>query len=529
MESAEINARSLLAVVSRRRWALLLPFLFFLMLAGWLAVALPRVYRAEATLLYQPRALPKGYVQELGNSQPEDWLRSVTQRITAREKMVAVAQALGLFPGKPAAERAELMRAATSVELLEPELRKGSPYRSSRENPAVTAFRLSFEAADSAVAAKAANQLAELLVRESQLARTRQAVAAGRFLDHELQAARARLDQEDGRLRGFKREYAGGLPEQSNVNLTALTNAQMSLQNLAREKTATREKVLAQRQRITELVHGVTAIGGQAAVLSQGNPLLAQLQFKRDELGMLRSRYTGRHPDVIRAKSELASLEKKLGGASRITSSNAVDIARGNPLLKDLTEQLEAAEAEYARLVRDGDQARREILLAQQRLDLTPERAQALEKISRDYSSAQESFDGLLNKRLETRMAADLENRDAGDQFTVLDTATEPEKPFKPSRKKIFLFCTLLGLVGGMVGVALLEFADDSFRSEADAENFLKLPVLASVPVYSTSVERAAARRRRGRIAVMAVVVTAGYLCSLAAFHFSAIHLRFPA
>jgi len=523
MESAQINARSVLEIISRRRWALLLPFLFFIMLAGWLSVALPRAYRGEATLLYQPRAVPKEYVQQLGSFSPEDWLRSLTQRITCRERMVALASELGLYPTRTEGERADLLRQAISVELLEPDLRKDNPYRASREAAAVTAFKLSFEASDPVLASKATNRLAQLLVTENRRARTTQAQAAGTFIREEMDSASTRLAAAQRKVEEFKQRFAGELPEQLQTNTAALATAQVQLQTTAHEKSEVQQKVLQCRQRITEMVHGIPSGSGTA----QENPLLVALQEKRQELDMLRSKYTLRHPDVVRAKSELARLESKFQGGTKGTG-DAVAQVRNNPLLNDLAAELDAAEAEYRRLDSEEAGLRQEVALVQRRIDMAPQRAQELESLTRDYTAMQASYQALQSKQLETTMAGRLNNQQAGDQFSVLDTAVVPQTPFKPSFKKIFIFCTLMGLVFGTVGAVMSEFADDSFRNENDAEAYLKLPVLASVPTIQTSVELQAARRHRARTIFMAVTIILGYALTLFILHMNNVHLKLP-
>jgi succinoglycan biosynthesis transport protein ExoP len=529
MESTEINARSLLEIASRRRWALLLPFLSFLLLAGWLCVVIPRAYQGEAVLLYQPRVVPKDYVQQLSPFGTEDSLRAVTQRITGRQKLLAVAAEFNLYPNATEAERAELMRRATSVEVIEEELRKDSPYRASRTPSEVTAFKLIFEAAEPEVAAKATNRLAELLVAQSHQTASRQVSKAGKFLDQELEAARQRLQTQEVRLEGFKQQYAGELPEQVQVNTSALATAQLQLQALSQQKAESKQKVLEARQRITELVHGVASLGGGGASGREINPLLAQLQDKRDEVQLLRSRYTPRHPDVVRAKSELAQLERKLtGGGGDKFSKDAAELIRGNPLLKDLSAQLEAAEEEQRRLAADEAATREAILMYQRRIDVAPRRAQDMETLSRDYSAMEGAYQAVLGRKLETKMAANLESEEAGDQFTILDKSAVPESPARPSFRKIFVFCTLIGMMLGMVGATVFEFSDDSLRDEGQAEGFLKLPVLASVPKLQTAVELEAARRRRARLIMIAVLVASGYVVSLILLWLNGVHLRMP-
>jgi polysaccharide chain length determinant protein (PEP-CTERM system associated) len=532
MESAEINVRSLLEIISRRRWALLLPLLSLLMLAGWLCVALPRAYKGEATLLYQPRAVPKEYVQQLNALTPEDWLRSLTQRMTSRERMLALANELNLFPGGSPNGRAEGVRQAVSVELIEPELRKENPYREAQnrgEAGEVTAFKVTFAAADPAVAARGANRLAQLIIDENRIARTRQAAAAGDFIRGELEAAGARVQAQQRQLEVFKQQHAGDLPEQAPANATALATAQIRLQTLDARKTEAHEKVLRSRQRITEMVHGVaTTSSGISA--SEMNPLLAQLQGKREEMEMLRSRYTKRHPDVVRAESELAGLERKLrgGGKKAGATMSAIEIAKSNPLLKDLAAELEATEAEYRRLTNEHEQVRQEVALYQNRLDTVPHRALELEGLTRDYAAVNASYQALLNKKLETKMVANLEGEEAGGRFKIMDSASIPEAPFQPSYKKILVFLSLMGLVLGLVSAMIFEFADDSFRNEGDAEGYLGLPVLASVPMLQTSVEVRAALKERARVAGIAAAVAAGYVISLILLYTNGIHLKLP-
>jgi capsular polysaccharide biosynthesis protein len=79
-------------------------------------------------------------------------------------------------------------------------------------------------------------------------------------------------------------------------------------------------------------------------------------------------------------------------------------------------------------------------------------------------------------------MASDLERRQEGEQFRVLDPANLPDQPSFPNRP---LFAAG-GLVGGLalgLGLAfVLEMRDTSFRTERDVEFSLHLPVLAMIP-----------------------------------------------
>jgi capsular polysaccharide biosynthesis protein len=79
-------------------------------------------------------------------------------------------------------------------------------------------------------------------------------------------------------------------------------------------------------------------------------------------------------------------------------------------------------------------------------------------------------------------MASDLERRQQGEQFRVLDPANLPDQPSFPNRP---LF-TAAGFAGGLglgLGLAfLMEMRDASLRTERDVEFSLHLPVIALIP-----------------------------------------------
>ena len=69
-------------------------------------------------------------------------------------------------------------------------------------------------------------------------------------------------------------------------------------------------------------------------------------------------------------------------------------------------------------------------------------------------------YTNLLGKREESRIAANLERRQIGETFKLLDPARVPERPFSPNRALINLSGMLAGLVLGLAWVVLREYRD---------------------------------------------------------------------
>jgi uncharacterized protein involved in exopolysaccharide biosynthesis len=138
-----------------------------------------------------------------------------------------------------------------------------------------------------------------------------------------------------------------------------------------------------------------------------------------------------------------------------------------------------------------------------------PTRESELVELTRDYDTLQKAYASLLAKQQDSKVAANLERRQIGEQFKVLDPARMAEKPYSPNRPLIDGFGALAGLAFGIGLVALMEYRDTTLKSDADVARVLALPVLASVPVMVTHAERRSRRRRRLMLSFATVVVFA--------------------
>jgi len=112
----------------------------------------------------------------------------------------------------------------------------------------------------------------------------------------------------------------------------------------------------------------------------------------------------------------------------------------------------------------------------------TPKREQELLSLRRDYNNINTTYNSLLEKKLEAELAVNLEKKQQGEQFSIIDPARLPEKPSSTDLKKIFLLFIAAGLGIAFGLVLLLERLNSSFRQPDDIESYLGLPILATVP-----------------------------------------------
>ncbi|MEO6923339.1 MAG: GNVR domain-containing protein, partial [Bryocella sp.] len=102
-------------------------------------------------------------------------------------------------------------------------------------------------------------------------------------------------------------------------------------------------------------------------------------------------------------------------------------------------------------------------------------------KLTRDNQTAQAFYDDLLGKMNQSKMATDLEKRQEGEQFRVMDEPNLPDAPFSPKRSVFAAGGIAGGIAIGLLIVAGMEYKDTSFRSEKDVWAFTKIPTLAVI------------------------------------------------
>lgn len=86
------------------------------------------------------------------------------------------------------------------------------------------------------------------------------------------------------------------------------------------------------------------------------------------------------------------------------------------------------------------------------------------------YETLKESYQALLGRRMDAEIAADLERRQIGEQFRILDAARLPEQPVGPSRLRAALVGAVVGLAIGLVLVVLRRSSNTNTRPPALAE-----------------------------------------------------------
>jgi uncharacterized protein involved in exopolysaccharide biosynthesis len=359
------------------------------------------------------------------------------------------------------------------------------------------------------VAQRVTNELTSLFIEENLEARTQASIRTTAFLESQLEAARKDLAQQEQRESEFKTRYLGELPEQEGSNLGLLNSLEAQLHS----STDSLERTMQQKIYYQSMKSEYEAIQrtSESKVGSDGsNPPLsaadAQLKELRKQLADLKVSLTPQHPDIIKledAISEWEALKQHLdvspdARASRSDPPGETKVSAAvnpDPALAEIESRLKSIDLEVRDHEKETDAIRTRIREVQSHLSLTPLREQEFAEITRAYENSREYYQSLLHKKLQSELATNLEKRQQGEQFRILDPASLAHKPSEPSPLEIIFLGWALGLCGGIGLTAARERSDETLRGEWDVAEF---PVVVRIPTLRTAREQVRLRWYRG-------------------------------
>ncbi len=523
-EPKPLGIHDYIAIALRRKWYLIIPLIVGVVGSYGVYKTLPKIYQATTLILVQPQSVPESYVRPTITESVVSRLSTISQEILSRTRLEKVIEEFNLYPDlrkkMTKEEVIERMRKAIDVKVQEP--------RRSGRDSTTNSFTISFEGDHPQIVMQVTNKLASLFIEENLKVRETQAERTSEFITKELTSLEEQLKKKEQEIRNFKERNMGQLPQQLDANLRILERLQDQLKTTNENIRAGEDRSIVIQNQIEMLkkreplqtareIRRDPATGRESLVLERmpEDPLVTQLnQLKRD-LSSALSKYKETHPDVIDLKKRIAHLEPKVQEvlqkqeAEREARLREQRAQRENVVVADLpppapdpetqrlftqyTEQYNSVALEVKRLKEEEKELKQQIAFYQRRIEETPRREQELTLLTRDYDLMKANYQSLLDKKMQAQMAENLERKQQGEQFKVLDPARLPEKPIKPDRNKILLIGAFIGLALGVGLTWFRESLDRSFHTVSDVENYLGISVIATLPNLREEPKRKAA------------------------------------
>ncbi len=508
----------------RRKWFILSAIVVAVAAASAVAVLTPRIYRSSTTIMIETQRIPERYVNSVVSGTISDRINMVQQSVLSRTSLEKLAIEFQLYRAD-----ATMAEREAHIEGLRKNIKLET--RAQRGDVRVESFTLSFADGNPVKASQVTNRLAAQIIEENLKSREQMVAGTTSFLEQELARAMQSLEEQERAIAIFKKKHSGELPGQTAANLQTLdrlqrdiTNVNDALQNRNDRRAALLKLInsyelmgLASIDQMRETGFGQDAEeAGRSRAQSStprtprgttGDPLTQRLRDLERQLTTLSAEYKDTYPDVAQLKQEIAQIRLRIvernGQAAfeetgrqeavRLPESGRSGVAKRapaspmDPYLFELRREKEEIEIGISTL---KDQQRRleaQIKEYALRVERVPEREQELLVLERDYLNTKRNYETLLEKQLNARISENLERRQQGETFRIIDPANVPTRPESPDVMKIMLVGLLAGCGIGVGGTFLLEQLAGVFHKAEEVESVLGLPVLATIPDFRTA------------------------------------------
>ena len=514
-ESGEpLDFTEIKGIVRRRRWQFLVPFFCGWALVWGVSWLIPSTYRSGTLILVEQPSVPEKYVVSNIDIDIQHQLDSITQQILSRTRLLRIIDSLGLYAqerkNKSPDDLVETMRKDIEIEL------------SHGDDKKLSAFNIYYANRDPKMAQLATAELANLFITENLEQRQKRSENTTNFLEDQLDQARAKLAQQEAKMRVFKDQHLGELPTQTQSNLQILTGLQNQVQ--ANQDSLNRAKQ--QNTYLESLINQYRAMDSGSKPGETGGPVgLAAIDKELDQLKAqladLTSHYTDKHPDVRKTKEQIARTEKmrerivaEMNSPATNSSTSPAAATSLDPKTAPMLEmesQLKANRLEIANREAEIKDEQSKINQYQGRLNMAPVMEQQFADITRDYDQSKTDYESLLAKKNQSEMSTDLEKTQQGEHFRMLDPPNLPVRPYKPNRLMLCGAGLAVGLVFGGGFAFGKERLSGKIYSEREIKKLVPFDVIAEIPPIE-SLEEQSSHRRGAWIAAAAAVVIVGFI-----------------
>ena len=505
-------------IALRRKWWIAVSFVVAI-LGGFVFFKIsPEIFQASTLILVEPQKVPTSYVSPVVSDTVDKRLLTITQQVHSRTNLEKIIEKfdLGKEPEKidenfidklkeklnlkkDAPANQESIKIMNLVEKLRKKIKVALQGRGGNN-----AFEISFTWHDPDAAAQVTNFIAEKYIEENLNVREEMAMATTDFLEREASRIRFELEAKEKELEDFKKKHMGSLPSELTSNMSILNQLKEELNTL--EKRLDTEKQMAimldsQARQMKEAASFDAFDMPEEDILMEedGSEELVALE---EALKTLRLRYTEQHPDIAALKRRIEMLKEEEDRREEEKAKVPKESLAEDPLLlgfSPMGDPMIAQKKMQQNKIRDYEKqiakVKEQIEVYKDRVEDTTQVELAMTKILRDYETVKKRYEELLAKSLSARMAEELERRQKGEQFRIIDPAVAPAKPVSPDFKKIMLLAIAAGLGLGCGLAFLRETMDPCFYDANEIETELGTQVLISLPVA----EKGRKERKNGR------------------------------
>jgi uncharacterized protein involved in exopolysaccharide biosynthesis len=541
-QEAEASLLEYWNILKRRRVLFVIPAIGIALVTAFYVLSMPAIYRSEATILIEDQEIPEDIVGATITNYASQQIQLISQRLITLKNINYVVDKIDVYQKKdsindiPPAALAKRFRKDMELDMVSAETLN----QRGQEVEIAVAFTLAFKSLDPVIAQKVTQELLELFLAENQRSGVSRTSGVLELLASAVNDANEELLSADAVIADFKVKHEGALPELYLLNLNVIDRAEqqlsdvsLRLQQLEQRKLQlstqlaplspsapvtlpSGETVMSDRDRLRALLMDFRR---KSSIYQTDHPdivklereieslrrtvgdtggyelLQKQLRQERENLEVLRDRYSDAHPDVKNSEAAIAEIESQLV-ATNPASLSQVEVA-DNPAYVLINTQLQSTDLEIKSLLQKRNELRATVAEHEALMRQAPRVEVQYEALLRTYENAKTKHSDLQKKMRAAEVAADVEQRITGQRFVLIEPPPLPIDPEPRNRSAIVMLGLLLAAGIGAGCVVLAELLDQSIRGPKVLAIIAGSPPLAVIPYLNNSEDVTSARTRR--------------------------------
>jgi uncharacterized protein involved in exopolysaccharide biosynthesis len=556
METPQKDLYDYLALLRRRRVLILGVAAALFVASAALAFLLPAVYRSTATILIEEQEIPPDLVRSAIATYADQRIETIKQQVMTRATLWKIVEQYDLYrklrKRSPTEEVLSRFIKDIQIEVMNV---KVIDKRTQNPTQATIAFTLAYDGESPELAQKVANELTSLFLGENLKTRERHAQETTAFLKRESENLSRHIQAIEEKLADVKRRADGALPDLVQLNMQLMNQVQRELMEADRDIRSLKERktylegelatlkphtpiISASGERLLDMGERLKALrakyASESAYLSPDHPDIIKMKQEissleketgaadgRDELSKrltaeratladLRERFSDSHPDVVRAQEVVAALERELKAVTA-RAAKPSGVKPENPAYINIQSQLASTTASLQAQLAAREELKRRMGEYARRLETTPALEPEYLDLVRDRENSVRKHQEITSRLMEAQVSAELEVQRKGERFSLIDPPELPGKPDRPNRAAILLLGALLAIGGGIGSGIAADNLDRTIRTPDQLALSMRSLPLAVIPYMPSESELAQFDRRRAifRLAGLGIVMIA--------------------
>ncbi|MBM3756400.1 MAG: hypothetical protein FJW38_20720 [Acidobacteria bacterium] len=439
-------------IARRHRTWILGPLWAGIVIATVVAFLWPDTYVSSALIRITSSQVPDRLVMSNMNQLLTERINAITQGVLSRSTLTNIIQTHDLYPR----DRRRLPMEDVIEKMRTKDIRIGMLSLQQGQQSRAGAFPITFQYENRYLAQKVTADIVSKLMNENERETISISQTTTDFLTNEMQQAKAKLDEIEGKVSDFKSRNFASLPESQQMNLAALNSLDQrigqlnaTLSRINQDKLLLESQIRIQREQLAKATEAATVIGDPTKVYQKSEELARkerEIAAGEQMLIQLRQQWTAAHPEIKRVESLLEITRKQRDDLLKEDEANkkalTAEASKGNKRVV-VTREMQTMEAaikqteavihgkslEAQDIHNELSRTTAQINGYQAKILSSPAAQQQYAMLTRDLDQSRTMYNALLARQQDSERGTKIIRNKQGESLDLLDPASLPVNP----------------------------------------------------------------------------------------------------